>query len=56
MKFSQSIEHQKINIYFLKNHVENKAGRLVPVLFLFFKAALNEESASGLQVSFNIFR
>ena len=35
--------------------MENKAGRLVSDLFLFFKRALHEVKASGLQLSFNIF-
>ena len=36
---------------------ENEAGRLVPVLFLFFfEKALYEVKASGLQLRFNIFR
>ena len=38
-----------------KNHAENEAGRLVPELFLWFKKALYEVKASGLQLSFNIF-
>ena len=40
--------------FFLKNHAENDAERLVPDHFLFFKKALNEVKASGLQLSFNI--
>ena len=39
MKFGQSIEYTKVNI-FLKNHAQNEAERLVPDLFLFFKKAL----------------
>ena len=39
MKFGQLIEYPKRNI-FLKNYVENEAGKLVPVRFLFFKKAL----------------
>ena len=39
-----------------KNHAENAAGRLVSDLFLFFKKALYEVKANGLQLSFNIFR
>ena len=54
MKFGQLIEYNNINI-FLKNHAENEAGRVVPDLFLFFKKALSEVKASGLQLSFNIF-
>ena len=43
-------------IFVFKSHVENEAGRLVPDFFLFFKKALFEVKASGLQLSFNIFR
>ena len=43
-------------IFFFKNHAENKAGRLVPDLFLFFEKALYEVKANGLQLEFNIFR
>ena len=39
-----------------KNHAENEAGRLVPDVFLFFKEALDEVKASGLQLSFSQFR
>ena len=38
MKFGQLIEYNKRNI-FLKNYVENEAGRQVPDLFLFFQKA-----------------
>ena len=40
---------------FFKNHAENEAGRLDLDLFLFFKTALYELQARGLQLSFNIF-
>ena len=40
---------------FHENLAENKVGRLVPDLFLFFKKAVYEVKASGLQLSFNIF-
>ena len=43
-------------IFFFKNDTENKAGRLVPDLFLFFKKALYQVNASGLQLSLNQFR
>ena len=43
-----------MEIFFLNTHAENKAGRLVPDLFLFFKS-FYEVNASGLQLSFNIF-
>ena len=55
MKFGQLIEYSKINFFF-KNHAENETGTLVPDLFLFLKKALDEVKASGLQLSFNIFR
>ena len=42
-------------ILFFKNHAENKARRLVADLLL-YKKALYEVKASGLQLSFNIFR
>ena len=40
---------------FFKNHEENEAARLDPDIFLFFKKALYEVKASGLQLDFNIF-
>ena len=43
-------------MFFFKNYAENEAGRLVPDLFLFFKYALYDVKASGLPLSFNIFR
>ena len=55
MKSGQLIEYNKSNIFF-KSHAENKAGRLVLYLFLFFKKALYEVKANGLQLSFNAFR
>ena len=55
MKFGQLIEYNKRHFFF-KNHAENKAGRLVPDLFLFFKKALYKVNASGLQLEFTIFR
>ena len=54
MKFGQVIVYNKRKVFF-KNHAENKAGRLVPDHFLFFKKALYEVKASGLQLSFNMF-
>ena len=42
--------------YNLKNNAENKARRVVPDLFLFFKTALYEVKANEMQLSFNIFR
>ena len=43
-------------MFFSKSHAENEAGRLVPDLFLFFRKALYEVKASGLELSFSIFR
>ena len=43
-------------IIFFKSHVENKVRRLVPDLFLLFEKALYEVKASGLHLSYNIFR
>ena len=56
MKFGQLIEYKKINIFLPKNHVQNEAGRLVPDLILFFKKALYEVIANGLQIIFNTLR
>ena len=56
MKFGQLIGYKKINLFFFKNDAENEAGRLVPDLVLFLKKAFCEVKASGLQLSFNIFR
>ena len=38
MKRGQLIEYNNRNIFF-KSYAENKAGRVVPDLFLFFKKA-----------------
>ena len=53
-EFNQVVEYNKSNIFFFKNHAGTESGRLVPDLFLFFKKALCEIKASGLQLSFNI--
>ena len=42
-------------MFFFKNYAENKVGRLVVDLFLFFKNASYEVNASGMQSSLNIF-
>ena len=55
MKFVQLIEYPR-EIFFFKNYAENKAGELVPVCFLFFKKALHQVKASGLQLDFTTFR
>ena len=40
-----------------KNHAENELGRIVPNPFIFsFKRTLYEVKASGLHLSFSIFR
>ena len=38
MKFGQSTDNKRK--FFVKNHVQNKAERLVPDLFLLFKKVL----------------
>ena len=43
-------------IFFLKHHAENEAGKLVPDLFLLFKEAWYETKASVLQLNFNMLR
>ena len=48
-------KYNKTNI-FCKNHAETEAGRQVPDFFLFLEKVLYEIKASGLQLSFNIFR
>ena len=46
-----------IYIYiYSKTSQKIESGRLAPHLFLFFKKALYEVKASGLQFSFNTFR
>ena len=55
MKFGQLIKYNNRNI-FLKNHTQNEAVTVAPDHFLFFKKALYEVKASGLQHSFNHFR
>ena len=50
MKFGQVIKHNK-RTNFYKNHLEDKAKRLVLDLFLFFKKALFDVNAIGLQSS-----
>ena len=43
-----------IETFFFKNYAENEAGR--PDHFLVLKNAQYEVKASGLELSFNIFR
>ena len=38
-----------------KNHAENKEGRLILDISLFYKKASYDVKASGLQLSFNIY-
>ena len=49
MKFGQLIEHSQRKIFF-KNYAKNEGGELVPGRFLFFKEALYQVKASGLQL------
>ena len=56
MEFGQLIEHNIKETIFFKSHAQNEVERLVPGFFLFFNKALHEVKASGLRVSFNIFR
>ena len=55
IKFGPLMEYNKRDI-FSGNHAEIEAGGLVPNLFLLLKKVLYEIKASGLQISFNIFR
>ena len=55
MKFGQVIDITR-EIFLFKNYAKNEVERLVPDLFLFLKKAWYEVKASGLQLSFNIFR
>ena len=41
-------------MFYFKSHTENEAARLDVDHILFFKKALYEAKASGLQLSFNI--
>ena len=54
MKFGQY--NMTRETFFFKNYAENEKGRLVPYLFLLLKNAQYGAKASGLQLSFNIFR
>ena len=55
MIYGQLIEYIK-EIFFFKNNVEGEVERLVPGIFLFARKALYQVKASGLQLSFNIYR
>ena len=56
MKLGEGTRIQQEENFFFKSHVENEAGRLGPNLFFFSKNTLHDVKASGLQLSFNIFR
>ena len=43
-------------MFFFKNYAKNEAGRLVRDLFSFFKKALSEVKANGLELSFELLR
>ena len=55
VKFGLLIEYNKIKFFF-ENYGKNEEGTLVPDLFLFFEKAVYEVKASGLQLSFDVFR
>ena len=55
MKFVAMIQYSK-NSNFPQNLAKNETKRLVPDLFLFFRKAIYEAKATGLQLSFNLFR
>ena len=52
MGFSQLLIAYEM--FFFKNHAENKIGRLVPDLF-FFKKAFHKVKATGQHLNFNVF-
>ena len=57
MKFGQLIwSIVARQTFFFMSPAKNEAGRLVPDLFLFFRKALYEVKASGLQISCIILR
>ena len=56
MKLGEGTRIQLEENFFFKSHVENEAGRLGPNLFFFSKNTLHDVKASGMQLSFNIFR
>ena len=56
MKLGEGTRIQQEKIFFFKSYAENDAGRLGPNLFFFSKNTLHDVKASGLQLSFNIFR
>ena len=43
-------------MFFKKDYAENEARRIIPDYFLFLKKPKYEVKASGLKLSFNIFR
>ena len=54
IQIDQSIEYNLRNIC-LQIHAENKAGRLVPDIFLFLRKALYKVKVSIQHLIFNIF-
>ena len=53
MGFSQLLIAYEL--FFFKNHAENKIARLVPDLFFFFKKAFHKEKATAQHFNFNVF-
>ena len=47
VKFGQIIKYITLETFFFKTQVENKARRIVPDLFLFFKKTLYRVKANG---------
>ena len=55
IKFGQSIEYNRRNIFLQNSCKKKETERLVPDIFLIFKKALFEVKASNLLLSFDIF-
>ena len=53
---SKGNQAMEFGLVISKYHAENETRKLVPDLFLFFKKALDEVKANGLELSFIIFR
>ena len=56
ISLSNGNQAMEFGLVISKYHAENETRKLVPNLFLFFKKALYEIKASGLELSFIIFR
>ena len=59
MKFGKLVKYNSRKIFFVKNHAENEARRLVLDFYFFFfkkKKTLYEVKASGLQLSVNAYQ